>query len=292
MELGISVAKPEARVQLRGGRAEEIPLDERAKMSGARWSAHLEIEPARVRGECRPPSLTCRFVGGHNGDRVRQEPVLRAERIEGEHEGRADPPAELDGGVCAGDPDRPRELAGGHHVGRQLGDLLGLLLDLVEIPSLGIVALLGTDLAEALILPGLVVGIAELLALSQIYVTKEGLREKAVRGLNIEVIQADAPLIISVLLICYGIVLSGFTGGGVAGLGVVFYFMARGHREHFELLEMASGISWAIWIFAFFVFMFIPEYWLLALFMAAIGILMKVIVKMSLVGTMWGDGNG
>lgn len=167
-----------------------------------------------------------------------------------------------------------------------------LLLDLVEVPSLGIIALLGTDLAEALILPGLVVGIAELLALSQIYVTKEGLRENAVRGLNIEVIQADAPLIISLLLICYGIVLSGFTGGGVAGLGVVFYFIARGQREHFELLEMASGISWAIWIFAFFVFMFIPEYWLLALFLAAIGILMKVIVKMSLVGTMWGDGNG
>lgn len=164
-----------------------------------------------------------------------------------------------------------------------------LLLDLVEIPSLAIIALLGTDLAEALILPGLVVGIAELLALSQIYVTKEGLRGKAVKGLHIEVIQADAPLIISVLLICYGIVLSGFTGGAVAGLGVVFYFMARGHREQFELLEMASGISWAIWIFAFFVFMFLPDYWLLALFMAAIGILLKVTVKMSLVGTMWGD---
>lgn len=164
-----------------------------------------------------------------------------------------------------------------------------LLLDLVEIPSLAIIALLGTDLAEALILPGLVVGIAELLALSQIYVTKEGLREKAVKGLHIEVIQSDAPLILSVLLICYGIVLSGFTGGGIAGLGVVFYFMARGHREHFELLEMASGISWAIWIFAFFVFMFLPDYWLLALFMAAIGILLKVTVKMSLVGAMWGD---
>ena len=164
-----------------------------------------------------------------------------------------------------------------------------LLLDLVEVPSLGIIALLGTDLAEALILPGLVVGIAELLALSQIYVTKEGLREKVVHGLNIEVVQADAPLIISVLLICYGIILSGFTGGGVAGLGVVFYFMARGHREHFELLEMASGISWAIWIFAFFIFMFIPEYWMFALFLAAIGILLKVVVKLSLSATIWGD---
>ncbi|MCE5297591.1 MAG: DUF2105 family protein [Methanoregulaceae archaeon] len=166
-----------------------------------------------------------------------------------------------------------------------------LLLDLVEVSSLGIIALLGTDLAEALILPGLVVGIAELLALSQIYVIKEGFRDKVVQGLNIEVIQADAPLIISVLLICYGVVLSGFTGGGVAGLGVVFYFMARGHREHFELLEMASGISWATWIFAFFVFMFIPEYWMFALFLAAIGILLKVMVKLSLSATIWGDGN-
>lgn len=68
--------------------------------------------------------------------------------------------------------------------------------------------------------------------------------------------------------------------------------MARGHREHFELLEMADGISWAIWIFAFFVFMFIKCLWLLALFMAAIGILLKVTVKMSLIGTMWGEGNG
>ena len=42
-----------------------------------------------------------------------------------------------------------------------------LLLDLVEITALGVIALLGTDLAEALVLPGLTVGIAELLALSQ-----------------------------------------------------------------------------------------------------------------------------
>jgi energy-converting hydrogenase A subunit G len=163
-----------------------------------------------------------------------------------------------------------------------------LLLDLVEIPSLGIIALLGTDLAEALILPGLVVGIAELLALSQIYIQKEGLKDRVVKGLDIEVIQADAPLIISILLIVYGIILSGFTGGGIVGLGVVFYIMSRGHRERFELLEMAAGISWAVWIVAFFIFMFFPEYWLTAVFMAAVGILLKVAVKMSLVGTMWG----
>lgn len=51
-----------------------------------------------------------------------------------------------------------------------------LLLDLVEVPSLGIIALLGTDLAEALILPGLVVE-SRLLALSNLH-AEEGLREK------------------------------------------------------------------------------------------------------------------
>jgi energy-converting hydrogenase A subunit G len=165
-----------------------------------------------------------------------------------------------------------------------------LLLDLVEIVGLGVIALLGTDLAEALILPGLTVGIAELLALSQIYCTKEGIRDIPVRGLNIEVIaKADAPLIISLFLVVYGMILSGFTGGAVAGLGLVILFISRSYREDLNLLEMASGISWALWIFAFFVFMFLAQYWFVALMGAAIGILLKVTVKMSLVGTMWGE---
>ena len=45
-------------------------------------------------------------------------------------------------------------------------------------------------------------------------------------------------------------------GGGVAGLGLVFFFMSRGYKENLNMLEMASGISWAIWIFAFFIFMY------------------------------------
>ena len=168
-----------------------------------------------------------------------------------------------------------------------------LLLDLIEIPSLAIIALLGTDLAEALILPGLTVGIAEQLALSQIYCTKEKIRTTPVYGLSIEVIaKGDAPLIISVFLVMYGLILSGFTGGGVAGLGLVFLFLSRSYREDLNLLEMASGISWALWIFAFFVFMFLPQYWFVALMGAAIGILLKVTVKMSLVGTMWGEQHG
>jgi len=167
-----------------------------------------------------------------------------------------------------------------------------LLLGLVEIPTLGVIALLGTDLAEALILPGLTVGIAEQLALSQIYCTKEKILQNPVKGLSIEVIaKADAPLIISIFLVGYGLILSGFTGGGVAGLGLVFFFMSREYQEDLHLLEMASGISWALWIFSFFVFMFLPQYWFVALMGAAVGIVLKVTTKMSLVGTMWGNGN-
>jgi energy-converting hydrogenase Eha subunit G len=35
--------------------------------------------------------------------------------------------------------------------------------------------------------------------------------------------------------------------------------------------------------------MFIPEYWYAALMGAAIGILIKVVTKLALVGTMWGE---
>lgn len=165
-----------------------------------------------------------------------------------------------------------------------------LLVDLVEIPSLAIIALLGTDLAEALILPGLVVGIAEILALSQIFLMKEGLQEKPEGRLRIEVIEeADAPLILAVLLISYGIILSGFTGGAVAALGAIFLVLARGMNEPHGLLETAAGFSWATWIIAFFIFMFAPAYWLFAVFAAGGGILLKVLAKLSLLGGMWGE---
>jgi energy-converting hydrogenase A subunit G len=165
-----------------------------------------------------------------------------------------------------------------------------LLIDLVEIPSLGIIAVLGSDLAEALILPGLVVGIAELLALSQIFLLKEGLRNKPAFRLSIEVLEVGhAPSILAAFLVCYGIVLSGFTGGGIAGLGIIFYFLARGMDEDLSLVETAAGFSWAIWIISFFVFMFLPQFWFLAVMGAGVGILFKVLAKMSLVATMWGE---
>jgi len=163
-----------------------------------------------------------------------------------------------------------------------------LLLLLLQILLIGIIALIGTDLAEAMVLAVLLVGIAEIIALTQIFVNKEGITCKRVRSLDIEVITlGKAPVILSVLLICYGIVLSGLAGGIIAGLGIVFFFMCNGYREPFAIIEIAAGLSFAIWIISFLVFMFLPQYWLFALMGAATGILFQVLAKLALAGTMW-----
>ncbi len=165
-----------------------------------------------------------------------------------------------------------------------------LLTDLIEVVTLAFIALIGTDLAEALILPGLVVGVSELIALSEIYRIKEGYTLPPGPGLQIEVVES-APAILAALLVIYGIILSGFSGGAVAGLGVIFYFLCRDHHERFELIETASGYSWVFWIVAFFVFMVLPEYWFFAVMLAGSAILVKVMAKMSLIGTMRGGPN-
>ena len=160
-----------------------------------------------------------------------------------------------------------------------------LLTDLAEILALVLIALVATDLAEALILPGLVVGISELMAVSEVYIAKEGLRAPQEPPFRIEVMDS-APGILALVLVAYGVFLSGFTGGAIAAVGVVFYFMCRGHAEQFELIETVSGYAWAIWIAAFFIFMFLPQYWFFGVMMAGGAILVKVMAKMSLVGTM------
>ena len=165
-----------------------------------------------------------------------------------------------------------------------------LLTDLVEVVTLAFIALVGTDLAEALILPGLVVGASELIALSEIFRIKEGYTRPPTETLQIEVMKT-APPILAALLVGYGIVLSGFSGGAVAGLGMIFYFLSRSPDERFEVIETASGYSWVIWIIAFFIFMILPQYWFFAVMLAGSAILLKVTAKMSLIGTMRGGPN-
>jgi len=160
-----------------------------------------------------------------------------------------------------------------------------LVVDLIETTGLVLICLVATDLAEALILPGLVVGISELLMLTELYIRKEKLPLPEYKPIRIEVMRT-APPIITFALVVYGLVLSGFSGGAVAGIGLVFYFLCKGYEERFELLETISGYAWALWIGAFFIFMILPQAWLIAVMLSGGAILLKVATKMALIGTM------
>lgn len=164
-----------------------------------------------------------------------------------------------------------------------------IIVDLIELAGLVVVALIATDLAEALILPGLVVGIAEMMAVSELWLAKEGLqRLPTPQRADIEVLHT-APKIIGALLIAYGIFLTGFTGGLIAGLGLALFFLGKNTNEQFLASETASGYAWALWVMGFLIFFLFPSQWFFALMLAAVGIMIKVMAKIALVGTMRGD---
>jgi energy-converting hydrogenase A subunit G len=179
-------------------------------------------------------------------------------------------------------------LIAGYALLREKDDLHRLLLtDLFEVLSLVIIALIATDLAEALILPGLVVGISELLVISELYILKEGLYINT--GYHsrpeLEILKTAPPYFAGALLLI-GIVLSGFTGGAVAAVGILFYLLSIEHNERFTLIETISGYAWAVWVLAFLIFFALPDHWFFALMLAATAILVKVMAKLSLIGTM------
>ena len=108
-----------------------------------------------------------------------------------------------------------------------------ILTDIVGLAMLIVVAAVGTDLSEALILPGLVVELAEIMAISEILISREMRKKDADASfmpmpldINME-IMTTAPNFIALLLIGYGVFLSGFTGGAVAGGGIVIYVLSR-----------------------------------------------------------------
>ena len=169
-----------------------------------------------------------------------------------------------------------------------------ILTDIVGLGMLIIVASVGTDLAESLILPGLVVELAEILAISEILMS----REMRKLGKNVDLIPMPlnmdmeildtAPTFIALLLIAYGAFLSGFTGGAIAGGGILFYVISKMTRgvpsDIWEGVAGASGIAWCLWLIGFLIFFVFPAYWLLALFLAAFGIFIKVAFKVGLIG--------
>ena len=177
-----------------------------------------------------------------------------------------------------------------------------ILTDIVGLAMIFVVSAVGTDLAEALILPGLVVELAETLAISEILITREmrkienNPRANLTRSsslfpqsfsLNME-IMTTAPNFIALVLIAYGIFLTGFTGGAVAGGGIVLYALSKKARGLPVLIldgvAGVSGFAWCIWIIGFLIFFIAPQYWLLSLFLAACGLLLKVASKVGLIG--------
>lgn len=169
-----------------------------------------------------------------------------------------------------------------------------ILTDIVGIAMLIIVAAVATDLAEALILPGLVVELAEIMAISEILMSREMRKtRKKVEliplplSLDMEVL-TTAPNFLALILIVHGIFLTGFTGGAVAGVGILFYVLSKKIRGIptglWEGISGVSGIAWCIWLAGFLIFFISPNLWLLALFMSGCGILIKVASKAGLIG--------
>ncbi|WP_084266257.1 EhaG family protein [Methanobrevibacter filiformis] len=171
-----------------------------------------------------------------------------------------------------------------------------ILTDIVGLSMLVVVGATGTDLAEALILPGLVVELAEIMAISEILVSREMRKNNGSSSLLPLPIVSDmeimttAPNFLSLVLIGYGVFLTGFTGGAVAGAGILLYIFSKKSRGLPVLvidgIGAVSGLAWCLWIVGFLLFFIAPEYWLLSLFMAACGLLLKVASKLGLIGTL------
>ena len=180
-----------------------------------------------------------------------------------------------------------------------------ILTDVVGFAMMIIVAGVGTDLAESFILPGLVVELAEVLAISEILISREMRKKSAINpsvsfnpmAVNYDMeILTTAPNFLSLLLIAYGVFLTGFTGGAVAGGGILLFMLSRKARglPVFEIngIGGVSGIGWCMWIISFWIFFVAPQYWLLCLFLAACGLLLKVATKMGLIGVIMREEYG
>lgn len=180
-----------------------------------------------------------------------------------------------------------------------------ILTDIISFAMIIVVASVGTDLAESFILPGLVVELAEIMAISEILISRE-MRKITERDGNVSFapmgmdynmeILTTAPNFLSLILLAYGVFLTGFTGGAIAGGGILLYVLSRKARglPVFEIngISGVSGLGWCMWIISFWLFFTMPQYWLLCLFLAACGLLLKVATKMGLIGVLMREDFG
>jgi energy-converting hydrogenase A subunit G len=103
-------------------------------------------------------------------------------------------------------------------------------------------------------------------------------------------ILTTAPNFIALVMLGFGAFLTGFTGGAVAGGGMLIYVLSRKSRGLpifvIDGISGISGIAWCLWIIGFVLFFIAPQLWLLSLFMAACGLVLKVTSKIGLIGTL------
>ncbi len=210
-------------------------------------------------------------------------------------------------------------------ISRDKSDLHMLILtDLVECAMLVIIAAVGTDLAEALILPGLVVGMAEVMAVSEVLILRNELKYKKKQkivssrksGLLDEFIAKEishenvvfnemevlhtAPKFIASILVIYGAILTGFTGGAVIASGLLFYLLAQtvlGNgisidklRNSWESISGFSGILWSFWVLFGFAGLYLyPQKYLYFLLISGCALALKVGSKLGLIGRLIKD---
>ncbi|WP_457611834.1 DUF2105 family protein, partial [Methanocaldococcus sp.] len=124
---------------------------------------------------------------------------------------------------------------------------------------------------------------------------KKRLKAKEIKKVDIEVdmeVLRTAPKFLAIILVVYGAILTGFTGGALIASGLLFYAFSKRTltsldklvESLWEGLSGLSGIAWACWVVGFLGFYLFPKYWLYFLLMAGIGLAIKVGSKMGLVG--------
>jgi energy-converting hydrogenase A subunit G len=142
-----------------------------------------------------------------------------------------------------------------------------------------------------------VVELAEILAISELLMSREMRKlDKTTEtvelipvpiNLNMEILET-APVFFAIILVIYGAFLSGFTGGAVAGAGILFYVLSKVTRgvpqNIWEGLSATAGVIWCLWLIGFLIFFVAPDYWMLGLFLAAFGLFIEVAYKAGLIG--------
>ena len=105
----------------------------------------------------------------------------------------------------------------------------------------------------------------------------------------------SASRFISLILVIYGAFLTGFTGGAVMSVGLLFYLLSQGIvsrgissediKDFWEAVAGFSGIMWALWIILGFIgFYLFPDHYVTFLLIAGGALALKVGSKLGLIG--------